>query len=136
MKYKFTPFVLEAQGAWGDQAKQFFNSALSDYAEAAGADLGVLKHYWTARIAVALQVGVQTKVIARANALRTGTGSSIAMAVDESSFPSLVESSGSFRVTTKHGLCPRPAGAVVLPKAGRSLQGTVLLFSYPPHLLV
>ena len=63
MKYQFTPFVLEAQGAWGDQAKKFFNSVLSDYAEAAGADLGVLKHYWTARIAIALQVGVQTKII-------------------------------------------------------------------------
>jgi hypothetical protein len=96
--YDFLPLCMESGGHWGLQFATTFNEQIDKYSRESCIPTSILRHYWYARISMAMQRGIANAVIKRAHSLchDATTGS------DESSWDDIIEESDEYNLSGIH----------------------------------
>jgi hypothetical protein len=97
--YDFLPVCMETGGHWGLQFAAAFNDQIDKYAKESRIPSSILRHYWSARISMAVQRGVANAVVKRAHFLCRQSTIGIG---DESGWDGIIEESDNYNLSGIH----------------------------------
>ena len=97
--YDFLPVCMETGGHWGLQFAKTFNEQIDKYSKESCIPISILRHYWSARISMAMQRGVANAVIKRAHFLCRQSTIGIE---DESGWDGIIEESDIYNLSGIH----------------------------------